>query len=500
MIRPIAAIAAALIVAAPLCAQDSTQVPVIVRRSTSAPPAPGALTLQEAIARAQQHGHSAIAARATRDASRYRGAAFSSSLLPQLSLGGTVPAYNRSITQVVQPDGSQTFVPVQQTSANLSMSLSQRLPFTGGSLFVQSSLAQAHLTGSPERWSSSPLIIGLRQDIFRPNTLAWDRREQNVRSERDERAYLEAQEDIALQTTDLFFNVYAAREALRNAINNAATNDTLYRLNTGRLQVGRIGENDLLQSELALLRSRSSLEGAQLEFDRATAALRIQLGLPVGAPLDVAMTAAIPTIEVDTAKAVAEALHNRATVSEVALATVQGNRAVTEARLRNGVGAQVVASYGYNASTVGGGVNQAYQDLLQAQQFSVSVSLPLWQWGQHSENVRAAQADRDRLTAQSEASLDQLAQDAHFAALELGQARRTVALLATADSVAGKRFDVAYNRYVIGRITIDNLYIAQTEKDAALQQFVDGLRRYWQAHYRLRRVTLYDFEAGHPIR
>lgn len=64
----------------------------------------------------------------------------------------------------------------------------------------------------------------------------------------------------------------------------------------------------------------------------------------------------------------------------------------------------------------------------------------------------------------------------------------------------GKRFEVAYNRYVIGRITIDNLYVAQSEKDAALSQYVQALRAYWQAYYRLRRLTLYDFERGEPIR
>jgi len=66
--------------------------------------------------------------------------------------------------------------------------------------------------------------------------------------------------------------------------------------------------------------------------------------------------------------------------------------------------------------------------------------------------------------------------------------------------VAGKRFDVALNRYVIGRIAIDNLYIAQSEKDQALAGFVQALRGYWQAYYRLRRLTLFDFATGQPIR
>ena len=66
--------------------------------------------------------------------------------------------------------------------------------------------------------------------------------------------------------------------------------------------------------------------------------------------------------------------------------------------------------------------------------------------------------------------------------------------------MAAKRFEVAYNRYVIGRIDMDNLYVAQNEKDQALQQYVQSLRGYWLAYYRLRRVTLYDFEKGAALR
>jgi len=66
--------------------------------------------------------------------------------------------------------------------------------------------------------------------------------------------------------------------------------------------------------------------------------------------------------------------------------------------------------------------------------------------------------------------------------------------------VGAKRFEVARNRYSIGRIDISNLYIAQTEKDQALEAYVRALRGYWDVYYRVRRLTLYDFEAGQRIR
>ena len=66
--------------------------------------------------------------------------------------------------------------------------------------------------------------------------------------------------------------------------------------------------------------------------------------------------------------------------------------------------------------------------------------------------------------------------------------------------MATKRFEVALNRYGISRITIDNLYIAQSEKDQALSSYVQALRGYWQAYFQLRKATLYDFERGEVIR
>ncbi|MEZ4585817.1 MAG: TolC family protein [Gemmatimonadales bacterium] len=458
------------------------------------------LTLRQAIAIGLEEGDRIKAAEAGREAARYRDQAFYSDFLPRLSLSGTVPTYNRSIIQVVQPDGSTLFRPQNLTNSALTATLAQRLPLTGGDLFVSSSLSRLAVSGQDDikTWSSTPVRIGLRQQLFRPNTAGWDRREQPLRAEVAERQFLEAREDIALEIVGRFFDVHAARAGLDNATTNAAVNDTLYTLNQGRYEVGKIGENDLLQSELALLRARTAVDGARLEYQRALAALRLALGLSPSAEIEIEVEPVVPEVQADTVVAVAEALRNRATVTEAELQHVQADRRVTEAKLTNSPGATIEAAFGFNAT--GPDVNLAYENLLEARQFTLRVDVPLLQWGAHKESVRAAQADREQAASTRKTALEQTAQDAHFAALELAQARRTLDLSAKADSVAGKRFEVAYNRYVIGRIAIDNLYLAQTEKDQALNQFVQSLRGYWVSFFRLRRLTLFDFEAGRPIR
>ena len=89
-----------------------------------------------------------------------------------------------------------------------------------------------------------------------------------------------------------------------------------------------------------------------------------------------------------------------------------------------------------------------------------------------------------------------LAEDARFSVLQRQQAQRNVLITSKADTVAGKQFEVARNRYTTGKITNDALYLAQGEKDAAVLAKVQALRNYWTSYYRLRRVTLYDFERN----
>src|ERR1043165_10175505 len=105
------------------------------------------MTLQQAIELAQKQGLQARSVVDTRDAARWRDRAFNARLMPQLSLTGTLPNYLRAIEPVVQPDGSTQYRPRRETNSTLGMALAQPLPFTGGSLFVQSGLSRLDVGG-----------------------------------------------------------------------------------------------------------------------------------------------------------------------------------------------------------------------------------------------------------------------------------------------------------------------------------------------------------------
>ena len=289
------------------------------------------LTLQEAIALALVNGSLAEVARSVRDAAKQRDRAFNARLLPQLFVSGNAANYNHGINPITLPDGSTQFIGQSQNQSSLQLGFSQRLPLTGGLLSVGSELSrldQFPTTGIPgaRLYQASPLVISLQQDLFKPRNVVWDRRVQSLSANVAQRAYLEAREDIAGNTASAFFDLYAQQITLANATKNVAVNDTLYTLNSGRYEVGRIGENDLLKSELALLRARAAMADAALARARAEATLRRITAFPAGLSFAIVTPDSIPSVDADPDVAVQQALRNASTVQQGALDDAQAKR------------------------------------------------------------------------------------------------------------------------------------------------------------------------------
>jgi outer membrane protein TolC len=476
--------------------------PLLAQQTVAAPggiPSSHTITLDLAIAMAQQRGTAAALARGNRDAARWRNRAFDSRLLPQVALTGTGLDLNRGINPIPLPDGSTQFVSQSQNESNVGIGITQSIPLTGGSISVGSQLSRIDLFGanSGQYWQTTPVVIGIQQDLFKPRTLVWNEKQQALSADVAERQYLEAREDVAGSTTAQFFALYAAQMSVENAASNAAVNDTLYTLNKGRYEVGKIGENDLLKSELALLRARASLDDAKLARDRAEAALRRNLDYPANVPLSIVTPDSVPSIQPDADVAVAQALANGSSVQSSALNQVVADENLSKAKLDNRFSATVTAQFGFNQTAPV--FAKSYESPLGKQRVTLDVTMPIMQWGGGHADVEAALASQANARTSAKASRDALAEEARFSALQLAQSQRNLLISAKADTVAERGFAVAKDRYVIGKIGITDLYQAQSEKDAAVLAYVNALSGYWTAYYHLRRVTLYDFATGRPL-
>jgi outer membrane protein TolC len=456
------------------------------------------LSLQDCIRLARLNGPLGTIARSTYDSKEATNKAFFASYLPQLSLRGDVPGYYRSINAITLPDGSTIFTPQSQASSQVSLSLSQKIPFTGGQLFLSSGLNRIDLMDpTSQYYKSSPFSMTLQQPIFQINTYRWDMDAQELRYTMATRELAEAMEDCALDVTSKFFDFYMATLTASNAALNLAINDTLYKISKGRFNVGKIAENDLLQSELAYLNAQTQLENANVGLNRSANNLKIALGMPASKIIVLLPPSKIPDAEIDPAKALEQALLNRSDAVNFELQRLNAERNVRQAKSDNFFSATLTASMGYNQRAPL--FNDAYNNLLEQRQFSVNFTIPIFKWGAGSATVDAAIADQKRTEVSLGQQRHDFEQEVLYQAARLNLLRKQVAVAMKSDTIAQRRFDVAKDRYLIGKIDVPNLFLAQSEKDNARRANSQTLWDYWTAYYRIRRLTLYDFETKESL-
>ncbi|MBK7986377.1 MAG: TolC family protein [Ignavibacteria bacterium] len=451
------------------------------------------LTLKECVRLAQTQGPAAEIARSAYRNRFHRYESFTAGLLPQFSLEGTLPNITRAINSIPQPDGSLLFRSQSQAQSSAGINISQQIPLTGGQLFIGSSLSRIDLFGenASKLWSVSPLVLGISQPLFQLNTVSWNIREQEIMIDIARKQFHEAMEDIAMEAVARFFDVYLAQMNVENARLNVIINDSTYRLSQGRFTVGKIAENDVLQNELSLLNAQMSFSTAQLEVLNAKQNLAITLGISTN-NYSIESPQNSNTVRIDSAIAMEIALRNRSEIRNFELQKLSAERFTTQTTLQNSFNATLSATVGLNqtAQTVPNALN----NLLDRQTFSLSIGMPLFQWGKATHDKEAAQAEEQRTLLNSNLQIHLLRQELTNHIQRMMLLDKQIVIAKKTEEIAQKRYEMTKNRYLIGKIDIKDVLLAQSEKDAAFRTFAQTLRDFWTGYYRLRRLTLYDFE------
>lgn len=471
---------------------------LIVNFHTSVNAQQSLLSLEECVRLAQTQGPSADIARNAYRNRFHRYESFSAGLLPQISLEGTLPNITRAINSIPQPDGSLLFRSQSQAQSSAGINISQQIPLTGGQIFVGTSLSRIDLFGenASKLWSVSPFVLGISQPLFQLNTVSWNIREQDLMIDIARKQYHEAMEDIAMDAVARFFEVYLAQMNVENARLNVIINDSTYRLSQGRYTVGKIAENDVLQNELSLLNAQMSLSTAQLDVLNAKQNLALILGIS-GRDFSVQAPQNVNQLRIDSALALDMAFRHRSDVRSFELQKLSAERFTTQTSLQNSFNATLSATVGLNQTAQT--VPNALDNLLDRQTFSLSIGMPLFQWGKASHDKEAAQAEEQRTLLNNNLQIHLLRQELTNHIQRMMLLEKQVIIAKKTEEIAQKRYEMTKNRYLIGKIDIKDVLLAQGEKDAALRTYAQTLRDFWTGYYRLRRLTLYDFEKSKVI-
>lgn len=455
------------------------------------------LSLNDVISIAHQQSPDALISKHRYRNSYWQYRSYQATYRPMLTLDATLPNYSRSIDAITQPDGSEVFIPRQIARTSGNLSLTQNIPFTGGELFMNSSLQRIdNLTDSSNftSYMTTPISIGISQPIFGYNSYKWDTKIQPVKFEEAKRRYLEDQEQVSITATNHFFQLLLAQINLNIQLTNQANNDTLYQIALGRYNIGTIAENELLQMELNYLNSNSSVENAKLDYEMKRFNLKSYLRIKDDADIELIPPQEVEDFKIEVQEALLEARNNRSDAVAFDRRLLEAESNVSSAK-RDRFDVDLFAIYGLTQSSDNGFAN-AYKDPLNEQQLFLGLKIPILDWGLSKGNIKMAESNAELTKTSVEQDQIDFNQEIFIKVMQFNMQYDQLVIAAKSDVVAQKRYDVTKQRFYIGTIDIIELNLAQQDKDNNKRAYIAALFSYWSNYYNVRKLTLFDWERN----
>ncbi len=419
---------------------------------------------------------------------------------PQLNFSALLPSINRSISDITLAGGVRTFVTTSNMINIVGVSLNQIVSATGGNVTVSSGLQRLDDFGSlggPSSYLSTPVNIRFDQPLFRLNPYKWDKKEAEINYTASKKRYVEDRERIAFESVNNFFDLYISKINLEESIRNSAYLDSLATNAEGRFSVGRISETELLQIQLSAKNAKGTVARNRLSVQNKIETLRDFLGIQKQVDFDLETPLPITVFEIDKDKALEYALKNRSITEDFRLRLLNAERQMETAQKNNGPSLRLSGSFGLTQTS--GSLSGAYQQLLDREEVSLSIDIPIADFGRRRAQKEIAKSNLE--LTQLQLRQDQVSFEREILVnVEQFKLKRDQLKLAEESlEIARKRVDIAKKRFNIGKIDVTNLNIAIQEELSAQQSYYSTLWDLWRAHYTIRNLTLYDFEKDIPL-
>ncbi len=455
------------------------------------------ITLYEAVALAREQSPQAVAARHQHRASYWNWRSHKANYLPSLTFD-TYSSLNRSISSVTLPDGSDNYVHRNQLLNDGAITINQKIPLLGGSIYMRTGLQRLDLfSDNTLSYKSTPVVIGYSQNLLGYNYLKWNKKTEPIRYSQAQKAYTETQELVAATAAMKFHQLALAQNSWQSAAYNYAAADTLYQYAEGRYEIGTITENEMLQLEINYLSEQTNMMNARIEMDDMILDLRSFLGITNNIEIEVQVSDNIPNFMVPVEEAVYYAHENSPDIEYYTLRELESESAVARAKASRGLKADLYAEFGL--SQTNSNFRDSYRNPLDQQLVSLGIRIPILDWGVGKGQIEVARSNLEKVKIDMEQARTDFEANVIKMVKQFNlQADKVAIAYKTADR-AVRRNNVAYRLYLLGKSSVLDLNSAVEEKDRSQQAYIRELQNYWSLYYGIRSITGYDFENNSKI-
>lgn len=388
----------------------------------------------------------------------------------------------------------------ENLESNGIFSISQPIAITDGTIKLVDKFGYQSSTlndnGSVNAFSNN-LQLQIDQPIFTYNRTKLRLKELELDLENSLLSYALQKLNIEKLVSQYFYNVYQNQQKLIISKEELDNQQQSYDIIKNKVEAGLSAREELWQAELNLANANSSVYNAEVSLENSKDQLRQVVGMDLETQIDILANIDVDTVIVNQQEAIDYALKQRMELRQrqIDIENSQFNLITTNAN----------NEFKGNLSLAVGlfGDNEAFQNIYTSptdnEKVSLSLEIPLWDWGQKKSSMKAAQASLDMSELNLETEKTNIA-------INIRQVCRNLKNLVYQIEIAKKNVENAQltyqlnlEKYKNGDLTSMDLSLYQNQLSSSKNDLTSALIEYKLELLNLKIQTLWDFEKGTTI-
>ena len=417
--------------------------------------------------------------------------------LPSLTMNLTPAQYYRDITRRYDSENDLDVYRKQQSFyAGGSMEVKQNFDLLGGTFVLDSDLGYIRNFGDNtySQFTSVPVRIGYNQSLLGYNPFKWSRKIEPLKYEKVKKEYIYNVEGVSEEVTTHFFTMAMAQAEYDLARENVASSDTLYVTGQQRHKIAAISQADLLTLKLDAVNARNALQNADIALKRAMFSLASYLGFDKNTEIRLQLPGKPLQMNISVDEALVMARENNPTFLSLRQQVLEAEQTLDKTKKEAMFNASVSASVGFNQ--VSDKFRNVYRDLLQQDVVSVSLSIPLVDWGVRKGKKNMAKNNLNVVKISSEQGSLSLEEDVIMTVSDFNIQQALIGSAEEALDLSQMAYAQTKQRFMIGKADINSLTLSNNRQQEAQRNYISALQNYWLSYYKIRKLTLHDFETG----
>jgi outer membrane protein TolC len=382
-----------------------------------------------------------------------------------------------------------------------NFTISQPIVFTDARISLTNRFgyydSYSEYTGLTSKGFSNNLSINLDQPLFTYNRTELTLRELQLALENSQLNYAIQLLSLERQVTQAFYYVYQQQQSLDIADQAYQNMQQSYEVSKNKVDAGISPKEEMFQAELNLATTKSDYENKQVSLENAKDDFKILIGMSLYDDIVVIPNIAVDTVAIDIAFAIDQGLASRMELRQrkIDIETSQFDLIQTKGlnEFKGSLGLSV-GIFGDNEK-----FRNVYDSPTNNETVSLSLSIPLWDWGERKSRIKAAEANIDIAKIDLENEEANIILDIRKVYRNLINLQNQIEISKKSVTNAQLTYDLNLERYKNGDLTGMDLNLVQNQLSEKQMSLSNALISYKLELLNLKIRTLYDFEKKQPI-